>query len=230
MAKIPRKLDFSTMLASSIHDMKNSLGMLLGTLEKIMQQCGPNVCASYSNFFQLQYEGKRVNDHLIQLLALYRIDNSQYLVNISEIYVNDFLEESLLAHQDMLTYRKIHIDVSCPDDLRWFFDRELISGAMTNVINNLYKYTRDKVQITAEEKDSYLVIRIEDNGPGYPDKMLSSDNKTQQDLSFSSGNTGLGLYFATLAAKMHKNKGKVGYISTSNDGIDGGGCFSVFLP
>ena len=64
------KLGFATVLASSVHDMKNSLGMLLCTLDDISQTCGPNDCASKSRFTQLQYEGQRVNNHLIQLLAV----------------------------------------------------------------------------------------------------------------------------------------------------------------
>lgn len=223
-------LDYSTVLAGSIHDMKNSLCLLLGTLDEVTQQCQPGSCKSSRQFTQLQYEGKRVNDHLVQLLALYRIDNSQYFVNISENNVSDFLGEIMLEHQDMLAYRNISFEIDCDNDIYGFFDRELIAGVITNIINNLYVYSEDRMLIQVENNAAYLVIHIRDNGKGYPDDMLCSTEQQQKSINFSSGSTGLGLYFAARAAEMHKNKNRKGYISITNDGIDNGGCFSIHLP
>ena len=118
--------------------MKNSLSLLLGSLQQVSQQCPPGTCHSSTQFSQLQYEGKRVNDHLVQLLALYRMDKSQYFVNITENDVTDFLDEIILEHQDMLAYRNISFEIECEDDLYWFFDRDLLAGVITNIINNLY--------------------------------------------------------------------------------------------
>ena len=221
-----QEFDFSTVLASSIHDMKNSLTLLLGTLDEVTQQCQPGTCKSSNQFSQLQYEGKRVNDNLVQLLALYRIDNSQYFVNVTENDVGDFLNDIILSHQDMLNYRNINFEIECEDDTYWFFDRDLIAGVITNIINNLYVYSKDRMAIQIVNDNGYLAIHIKDNGKGYPDNMLCSTEQQQKGISFSSGSTGLGLYFAAKAAEMHKNKNRKGYISISNEGIDGGGCFS----
>jgi len=120
--------------------------------------------------------------------------------------------------------------MACDDDLYWFFDRDLITGVISNVINNLYKYTKDKLHISAVKEQGYLVIKIRDNGPGYPENMLISNDENQKSISFDKASTGLGLYFSRLVAELHKNKGRNGFISTTNDGIDGGGCFSIYLP
>ncbi|HIM06924.1 MAG TPA: HAMP domain-containing histidine kinase [Gammaproteobacteria bacterium] len=181
---------------------------------------------------QIQYEGKRVNDDLVGLLAIYRINNGQYSINIEEYSVADFLEENLAQHESMILHRNIEKELECNNDLQWFFDRDLITGVMSNVINNLYKYTKDKILISTSIKDNYLLIQIKDNGPGYPENMLVTHENTDKEksISFENSNTGLGLYFSRLVAELHKNKGKNGYITTSNDGIDGGGCFSIYLP
>ncbi len=240
MTRLTQEVDYSTILASSIHDMKNSLSLLLGTLDEVTQQCQAGHCKSSRQLPQLHYEGKRVNDHLVQLLALYRIDKSQYFVNISENDVADFLDEIILEHRDMLAYRNISFELDCSDDIYWFFDRDLITGVITNIINNLYMYSEDKMQIQARIDKGYLVIHIRDNGKGYPDDMLCCTEQQQKGISFSSGSTGLGLYFAARAAAMHKNRERNGYISISNDGITchskdnacaaQGGCFSIYLP
>ncbi len=240
MTELTQKFDYSTILASSIHDMKNSLSLLLGTIDEITLQCPPGQCNSSTQFSRLQYEGKRVNDHLVQLLALYRIDNSQYFVNVSENDAGDFLDEIMLEHEDMLAYRNISFDIDCDDGMYGFFDRDLLAGVITNIINNLYVYSKDRMQIQAETDDGYLVIHIRDNGEGYPEDMLCCTEQKQKGISFSSGSTGLGLYFAARAAAMHKNKNRCGYIRISNEGIGShsknndsvnpGGCFSIYLP
>ena len=239
--RLLQELDYSTVLANSIHDMKNSLSLLIGTLHDTSQHCQTGTCKSSAQFDQLHYEGKRVNDHLVQLLALYRIGNSQYFINSSEHDVLEFLEEMILAHEDLLNYRKISFEINCEDDACWFFDRDLITGVLTNIINNLYVYTKDAMEIKVENTNDFLAIHIKDNGEGYPEHMLcNTDQQQQKNLDFATASTGLGLYFATKAAEMHKNKNRRGFICISNEGLphcpdsatssDKGGCFSIYLP
>jgi len=77
-------LDFSAVIASAVHDMKNSLGMLLYSVDDIRSTCAPKNCDSAVKFDQFRYEGQRVSNHLIQLLAIYRIDHSNYKPDIVE--------------------------------------------------------------------------------------------------------------------------------------------------
>jgi len=223
-------LEFSTVLASSVHDMKNSLGMLLGTLEDITMQCGGQDCPSSPKFAQLQYEGQRVNNHLIQLLAIYKIENSMYSPNIAEHSLQDFLEESAMQSEALLAPKGIDVECDCDPQLIGFFDREMVAGVVNNVVNNAYRYSKDKIRLSAAQHGDHVVISVEDNGRGYPPNMLCEHSDQLTGINFKAGSTGLGLYFSSLVAKMHKNKGRQGYIACSNNGIDGGGKFSIYLP
>jgi signal transduction histidine kinase len=225
------KFDYSTLLANSIHEVKNSLNMLLNSVDQVLSTSDTNDATS-KIFSQIQYEGKRVNDDLVGLLAIYRINNEQYNANIDEYSLREFLEENISQHEAMIRHRNIEEKLECDEDLYWFFDRDLITGVISNVVNNLYKYTKDKLVISAFKENDYLVIKVQDNGPGYPDNMLVShdENVQQKNICFDKANTGLGLYFSRLVAELHKNKGLSGYITTTNEGIDGGGCFSIYLP
>ena len=225
------EFDYSTLLAGSIHEVKNSLNMLLNSVEEVLSTSDGNDSTN-KLFSQIQYEGKRVNDDLVGLLAIYRIKNEQYSINIDDYSVLDFIEENLGHHETMIRHRQIEKNIECDSELQWFFDRDLITGVLSNVINNLYKYTKNKIHVSAIKEDGYLVIRIKDNGPGYPENMLivHEDSDNEKSISFDNSNTGLGLYFSRLVAELHKNKGKSGYITTTNEGIDGGGCFSIYLP
>ncbi|MCZ6803179.1 MAG: HAMP domain-containing sensor histidine kinase [Proteobacteria bacterium] len=228
--KAAPEFDNSVLLASSIHEIKYSLNMLLNSIDEVVTTCSEETCPAYKIFPRIQYESKRVNDDLVELLAIYRIRNDQYSANIDEYSVLDFLNENIGQHEAMILHRKINYKMDCDHDLHWFFDRDLITGVISNVINNLYKYTKDKLHISAVKEEAYLVIKIKDNGPGYPEDMLIANDDNQKSISFDEASTGPGLYFSRLVAELHKNKGRKGYITTTNDGIEGGGCFSLYLP
>ena len=224
-------LDFSSIIASAVHDMKNSLSMLLYSVDEIRTTCGPSSCESASKFSQLRYEGQRVNNHLIQLLAIYRIDHANYKPNIEEHNVEEFLLESAAVHESLLTPKGISVNANCDPNLMGFFDRELVSGVVNNVVNNAYRYSKDKISLLAEsDPEGRLIIHIDDNGNGYPKQMLCNTTNTSTHINFGTGSTGLGLYFSAMVAAAHKNKKQCGFIRCSNEGIDGGGRFSICLP
>ncbi|VAW56158.1 hypothetical protein MNBD_GAMMA07-899 [hydrothermal vent metagenome] len=230
MQKKDTDLDFSAIIASSVHDMKNSLSMLLGSLDEIMMTCDSSDCPSFTKFSHVRYEGNRVNNSLIQLLSLYRIENGQYSLNISENDLYESLEECFLESQGLLELKNIETELNCDDELLWYFDHNLIIGTLNSVINNSYKYTNNVIKLSAFIENKFLVISIEDDGDGYPESMLVDIDSHSTQIDYQSGSTGLGLYFAKIIANMHENKGRQGYITTTNDGINGGGKFSIYLP
>ncbi len=224
-----KSMDFSTVLAGCIHDMKNSLSILINKIDEISAtvEDSKNRC----ELEQLQYQGKRINNHLIQLLVLYRINQAQYFAHIRETGIRDFLADALDPYMPLFTKNNISVSVQCDDDLHWYLDSDLIHGVLANIMNNLYVYAKSKVAIAAWQENQNFVLQIKDDGLGYPAEMfLMSAHDVQKRFSFKSSNTGLGLYFSRVAAEMHQNNGKKGYITISNDGIDGGGCFSIVLP
>jgi signal transduction histidine kinase len=224
------KLDFSTILASSVHDMKNSLGILINHLDEVVELFEDNKNSSSKLLSQLQYEAKRVNNNLIQLLSLYRLENSLYFLNVSHTLACDLIDEVVSQNMSLMEYKGIGIEIDCPDDLYWFFDKELVAGVLNSIMNNTFRYTKDMLRVTAREKDSYLIICVEDNGQGYPPSMLEECSSNAHQINFTTGSTGLGLYFSDMVAKFHKNKGKEGYVSLANGGALGGGIFCIHLP
>ena len=204
--------------------------MLLGSLSDITQQCAPTTCPVHDKLIRVQHESRRVNQDLIHLLTLYRIDKSQYLLNITENMLIHFLEEIIDENEAVLSGYGINMQLECPDNVTAFFDLELVSGVINTIINNSYRYTQDIIKISCTNENNYTVISIEDNGPCYPDHMLSENISSTEGIDHATGSTGLGLYFASRVAGLHKNKTAYGYTVTSNTGISGGGKFSIFLP
>lgn len=224
-----QRLDFASVLASSIHDTKNSLGMLLNSLEEIVDRERNECHCTPDQVAQLQYEAKRVNDNLIQLLTIYKVENKFYTAAPQETLVSDFLDESFLTAKPLLDHKGIAVVVECDPDLVGYFDRDLVAGLIDNVVTNAARYTRDRIVLSAHESGGFLELRVEDNGSGFPEPMLKADFSGDQELDMLSGRTKLGLFFCAMVAGLHTADGREGYIKLSNR-PEGGGRFSLFLP
>jgi K+-sensing histidine kinase KdpD len=228
-----RPLDFSDVLASTIHDTKNSLGMLYNTLDAMIGHCQAQGCTAQNDLFLLQYEIRRLNHNFIRLLALYKAKKTTFAINMDYHSVYDCLEEAILENEPLLSSRGIDIELDCPADLFWAFDRDMIMGILDNILNNAYRYTKDRLKMSAGGDQDFLAIHLEDNGSGYPASLTidgQNPGKLDPSVSFLTGSTGLGIYFSMLAAKSHMRDGRKGFIKAMNGGVFGGGIFSLYLP
>src|SRR6187402_2493726 len=125
MTQENQEINFSFVLASSVHDMKNSVGMLLNTLADVMVQYPPQNANHAKSYTVLEYEASRINSELIQLLSLYRLDHDQIRVHIEEHFVIDLLNEQLARNYELLQMKKINLMVDCDESLIGYFDSDL---------------------------------------------------------------------------------------------------------
>jgi len=224
-------INFSDFIASSIHDMKNSLNIQIGFLYELMSECqGKLDKPMLDRLGQAVYEASRMNVNLMQILSLYKLGKSIYPMDIAEQSVNEILEEVVLQNQSIMDYKGIAVEVSCEENCYWYFDRDLVTGILINALNNAYQYTTNKIHLLAKIRDGMLEIRVEDNGGGYPESMLLKNVAENKGICFATGSTGLGFYFSSRVAMMHKNEGRQGNVSIANGGTHNGGCFVLTLP
>ncbi|EHQ52940.1 sensor histidine kinase [Ectothiorhodospira sp. PHS-1] len=225
------KLDFSTVLAISIHDMKNSLNLLLGSLDDLMRREEQRPSMDAERLAMLRYEARRVNDTLIQLLALYRSVKGLYQPRFMPVPIHDLLEEYWLNNKVLMDHRGVECLVHCDPDLIWTLDRYLVNSLLENVVNNTVRYTRHRICMSARAEGDWLLVQVTDDGPGFPSAMLGRQAiREGAELDPQRGRTGLGLYFCALVADMHGGNGERGYVELSNGGELGGGCFTLQLP
>ena len=231
MSKKPSKSDFSLVLASSVHDMKNSVGMLLTSLEELLASLPDQTEQQQQQTATLQYEASRINTELVQLLAIYRMQEKRLPVHVDEHYVIDVLEEQAARNDMLFKTRGLTVSLDCDEDLLWYFDAELVGSVIHNVLVNAARYSRSHLAVKAGMVEDVLHIEVNDDGSGYPQSMLENQQPdATSEVDFSSGNTQLGLYFAGRVAQMHHRGDVQGRISLNNGGELGGSVFNLFLP
>ena len=222
--------DVSMFLASSVHDMKNSISILIGGLERVLEQGSPETFPAYQDVAHMVYESKRINSNLIQLLTLYKIGQNIYPFDPLPQSISDFASVIFSQQETLLQSNGIALEMDYDKALYWQFDEALVGGVISHALNNAIHYTKDKVRLVIRKSSEMLELRVEDNGPGFPARMVQDGIDAMHGTNFQGGSTGLGLYFSAMVAKMHSRKGKTGEILLENGGTYGGGCFVLHLP
>jgi signal transduction histidine kinase len=227
--------DLSLFLASTAHDMKNSISVLTGTLESILSRSSPDTEAAYPQMAHMLYQTKRLNDNLIQLLALYKqVGQPEYPFDVRPLEMGQLVEQVVSAVRVLLKSKNVELDVDIDPELIWHLDEDLVIGVLGHAINNAIHYTKDRVRLAGAVIDGCLELRVEDNGSGYPGAMLEAGqlalDPQRRGVNFLTNSTGLGLYFSSEVARMHKHRGRSGSLRLENGGAFGGGCFILTLP
>ncbi|MBZ2205769.1 sensor histidine kinase [Massilia soli] len=235
MNETPDANELSLFLASTAHDMKNSVSVLAGTLETLLAGASPQTEAAYPQMAHMLYQTRRLNDNLIQLLALYKqVGKPEYPFDVQPLEIGGFVEQVVASVRVLLDSRGITLETDYDPKLIWHFDEDLVIGVIGHAINNAVHYTNDKIRLAIQVVGECLEIRVEDNGGGYPQAMLdagvSAMSGVHAGVNFLTNSTGLGLYFSSEVAKMHKHRQRSGAIALENGGAYGGGCFVMRLP
>lgn len=223
-------LDFSMVIASTVHDMKNSLATVMQAHAAWLDRLPADQRESAQRGV-IDYEFARLNGMMVQLLGLYKLGVDQLPLRPDYHEVDDFIEGQLALHQEVLSSRgvtaRFEVDTLCP---LGFFDRELIGSLVANVLINAIRFARQAILITAYEEDGQWVLTINDDGPGYRAELIELQSDFELGINAASGSTGLGLYFAARIAERHQRNGVKGSIELANGGTLGGGLFILRLP
>jgi len=223
-----KKETLATLLASSIHEIKNDFGSLLIKVETLIMDLELED-KKKSEVAQVRSEAAAIGNDLSRILTTYKRNAQGYTPHVDQHVLEEILEDICLKHRLTENAYDVSLSYSCRDDILAFFDVQLITNVIDTTIYNAVKAGVKKIQLSAENNNDFTVIRIEDDGPGFPDYILNNQGQNSE-VNLEEGNTGLGLYFAKLICEMHENDNKVGYMKLQNNRSTTGACVSLFIP
>lgn len=220
--------DLLMLIASSIHDMKNSVSMIIASVDHASVD---DSAAREKALATLRYEASRLNNDLVHLMGVYRYKVNELALAIDEHEVMEVLMHQKLRNEVLFRKHGITVDIDCDDMDEWYYDSELIGGVINNVLVNAVRYTKQQIKMSARIlDDEWLRITIEDDGEGFPDFMLENPGQPMKQIDFRKGSTSMGIYFALKVCQLHKRGEERGYITLKNGGSLGGGVFNIYLP
>ncbi|MEX0584431.1 MAG: ATP-binding protein [Natronospirillum sp.] len=225
------KLDLTTVMASTVHDVKNSLGMISADIETVAADLAHTDPEKAEVLRRILLEANRINSGLSHMLGVYRIDHDLVHPALDEILVLEVLEDAAARYAGTLENQHIEISIDCPDEeLVWVMDDNLVGHVLTNILTNAIRYTSSHIILSAKVENGELCLGITDDGRGYPSELLNCLDPNAS-LRVKTSSTGLGIYFAHRIAELHRHEGsgKIGHIETINK-PEGGAFFGLWLP
>ena len=225
-------MDISTFVAAAAHDMKNSVSVIAACLEDALAKMAaePPSAAAQSTA-QALYETQRVNGNLVQLMAIFKIEESMYPFEPAAVELDELADEALSRVRPLAGLKGLALQRDVQPGLAdWVFDRDLVASVVLQSLFNAVRYAAGTVRLALRAVDGRLEIEVADDGPGFPAFMLEQGFPARQGIDTRTGSTGLGLYFARLAASLHKRGEHSGGTRLENGGELGGGRFIMELP
>src|SRR3954447_4460514 len=111
MDDTPRSNELFLFLASAAHDMKNSISVLSGTLERLLADSAQPAPA-YPQMAHMLYQTRRLNDNLMQLLALYKqVGKPGYPFDVRQLEVKHLVAQVVELERILLHSRGIALEL-----------------------------------------------------------------------------------------------------------------------
>ena len=175
---------------------------------------------------EVDRETKIIND----LLSLVKMDKAAGDLNITNININELLEQILKRLRPIADKQKVELVLESFRPVSADVDEVKITLAFTNLIENAIKYNKEDgwVHVSLNADHQYFYLKVEDSGIGIPEDSLGHiyERFYRVDKSHSReiGGTGLGLAITRNAVLMHRGAIKV--FSTEGEGT----IFNVRIP
>lgn len=174
-----------------LHEIKNPLTILSGDIEMLSTTYAIKDEKMNCILSRMSRIKKRIQDYIMNLNTCENIKKLE--ADIQSISINDFVN-LIKTELHQWTY-----EISLTNNLNDLsqiikLDSELFLQGITNVLKNSINYAENRIALNIYEDDRYLVVEIEDDGPGFSREALLNYNKPYFSENSLVGNMGLGLY------------------------------------
>ena len=154
---------------------------------------------------------------------------NEYLQFTSSAYLekDEMFDLSELIQEIIKKYNNDNISVKIPSRIHINGRKNLIKRCINNLIDNAIKYG-DKVVVELNKNNNNLFLKVEDNGPGIPEKeydnVFKPFYKIDKGRADSKSSVGLGLSIASDIIRSHGGNIKLEKSSLKGLGV------KIFLP
>lgn len=149
------------------HDLKTPLASITGYSQGIVS----NVIKDHQKAASIILsESLRMTDLVESILSLSKMDSHTFDLHPTDLEVVEFLDECV---DIMSTIRRdcvIHLESAHP--LTIHTDPELLKRVIQNILSNCLRYADHEILIRMSTDGNSLILLIQDDGPGSPEKDL----------------------------------------------------------
>jgi len=205
--------DISTLVSAQVHDIKNELQALQTIQDELAIELSNHPQAT-ETLKKIQSHSHILNQRLIELLSLLKLQNQDFKISEDEHWLMDTLTP---IQRHFGTHHDLDIRLNFDDDINGFYDEQLVNIAIHNIATNAVNAGAKTLTITVDDSQppSWSIL-TEDDGPGFSQEILDSSEWRPEGTD-----NGLGLYLIAQCIRAHCRAQQCGNIALAN--IPGGG-------
>ena len=212
--------------ASVAHDLRNPISIIEGYTEYLQTNLQNDnlskdkILEITSNINKTAKRLERYTDSIRTINALEDIE-----VNRKEISTRKFIEDVKSDLKQMTKSKGIGLDLEAEKLFKEKIkiDSYIIYRILENIINNALRYSKEKINLSFNIQENYLIISIVDDGIGFSEDVLKERNNLIIPTASDDKHCGLGLIISRILCKKHGGK-----LELSND-ISGGAKVKIFI-
>jgi two-component system sensor histidine kinase SenX3 len=216
-------------VANISHELKTPIGALSLLSEAVLgAKDDSEAVTKFAG--RMQIEAKRLTDLVQEIIQLSRVQDSDPLQEAHIIRVSEIIKEALDQCRTTAESRKITLSFSQTGDALILGDRDQLTMAVHNLIENAINYSPvdTKVSVSTTLENGIVTISISDQGIGIPEseieRIFERFYRVDPARSRETGGTGLGL--SIVKHIVTKHGGEISVWSAENVGST----FSIRLP
>jgi two-component system sensor histidine kinase KdpD len=218
----------NSLLSAISHDLRTPLAVIAGAASSLVER-GPQLTAdARDELGRAIYDEARQMSHLVSnLLDMTRLESGAVPLNLQWHSMEEIIGSALRRMERHLGSRRIHVELD-PALPLVRADAVLLEQLLINLLENAGKYTRtdSQVWISAGIEGRELLLRVADDGPGFPpgqaDRIFEKFHRGSREGSVA----GVGLGLAICRSIVHAHHGRISAKSRSGGGAE----FTVALP
>lgn len=200
--------------AAFSHDLRNPITVLKGTVKLLRQGVQDDQAINRLEGYTL-----RIEQYVEAMSSVQKLE--QLFVHPQKIDLS-VLQNELQETTRLLANTK-KIALSCPLVGEVLLDHGIFLTVAENLIGNAARFAKSKLSIEVVLEKDYLLLKILDDGPGYPPALIQNGPRPFETASSNSSHFGMGLYSSQLLCEKHGGK-----LILKNQSLAGAMAIAVF--
>jgi two-component system aerobic respiration control sensor histidine kinase ArcB len=209
------------------HQLRNPILPIVGFSKTLKTKITDSTLLEYVDI--IIRNGEKLRNIVNDILDVSRIESNSVRLKKEVFDINGVLSDIITEYQDISIIETSDVKFIFYDKPRLIIeaDKNLISHAFDNLLNNSYFFTKEnkgqEIMVSLSQNTSSVIITIEDEGPGI--QIKDQRRFFTKFFTKTSGGTGLGLFISKKLFELHG-----GSIAVENRSPDLGLKFTIQIP